>query len=268
MGLFDLDSLSAHAEVNGRVRRVTFTAGRLTIGDGELRLDDALTILSSLESGSLRTVSTEALTARRSTPDDRRGDAWEDALRFPPPAVQPPAPAQGAPLLVHGPQVAPVVVVPPVQVAPPAEPPSAPSVVPAPVVVAPAVPPPVVQPPARVAPWEDPPAAAPQEPAQGAPAAQPPTAQPAPVAPPAEPPSAPTGDSSAELPGEVVKAQTLRPVIGYLHDTRGVRGLEAMLGAVKDLRTRVKLVETVLAGGEGALRTRLERTMTALQLTL
>lgn len=120
---------------------------------------------------------------------------------------------------------------------------------PAPVVPPPAAPvaaPPPVAPVAPSAPVEAPPA----------PVAPPPAS--APPAPPAEAPAA------NAIPAEVASAQTLRPIIVFFYEERGLRDLTSMCAALRAASKELKLVAKILQEDPTKLDGRIEKTMTTM----
>lgn len=113
-----------------------------------------------------------------------------------------------------------------------------------------------------------PPSPAAVEAPSGAPA---PTPAPTPAATESAPGSAPQDPAPSPpvpaIPPAVMTAQTLRPILGWLHTEKGVRGLDPMVAAVRDLAPAgVKLVAEILRTEPATLAARVQRTMTALEL--
>lgn len=110
-----------------------------------------------------------------------------------------------------------------------------------------------------------------RETAQAAPAAQAPAASvaaaPAKAREPAQEPAAAKVEAPAAsgVPDTVVRAATLRPVVGWLHEA-GTRGVPAMVEAVKALAPHVKLVADIVRNEPDKLAVRVERCMVTLNL--
>lgn len=241
MGMFlDVSKLGGEAVVCGRVRPCLYEggvsmSGKLTIEN--LTLQEAMDVLRALGSDTLATAKLGGVLPVASALVPRAPEAA--------PAASAPAPS---PQTVQRP--GPVLAAEVNQVAPAPAPASAPAPAPAPVqapAVDPATDPFVEAPPvAAAAPSAPPPA----------PAAA--TSTPAPAAPPAAPVEAP---AASTLPAEVASAMTLRPVIVYFYEQRGLRDLTSMCAALRENAKELKLVAKILQEDPTKLDARIEKTM-------
>lgn len=231
MGLFaTVNRLAGSAVVHGVMRQCEFNDGALTIQG--LTLPEAMAVLGALSSDTLAVARLKGVLPEvPAVAAAQRGDVHvhqqpAQAAPSAPPAPTP-APAPSAPLA-----------------APPAAP-AAPPVVAAPdaaqVVIGPEVDREVARVDAGVA---------------ASPEADPFTAPEAVAAPP--PPAAP------EYPTDVTRAQTLRPVVGWFGETKGIRDLEAMIAAVRAIAPHCPLVAKIITTENDKLNARVEKTMTTL----
>ena len=232
MGLFaTVNRLAGSAVVHGVMRQCEFHEGRLTI-EG-LTLPEAMAVLTALSSDTLAVARLKGVLPEVPAVAAQRGDvhvhnhapAPPQAPEVAPPA-QAPAPAPSAPL---------------------AAPPSAPKGM-APEAAA------AVAKLAAVLPEAEAPAVDP--------ATDPFTPPEAPAAAPA--PSAPEAPAAEVYPTDVTRAQTLRPVVGWFGETKGIRDLAAMIEAVRALAPHCPLVAKIIATENDKLNARVEKTMTTL----
>lgn len=229
MALFvDVDTLAGKVVVQGIIRRAVYEKGSLVI-EG-LSLVEAMAVLGALGTGTLAVAKLGGL-----LPTVPAVEAVQAPPQAPPPApvAQAPAPAPSAP---------------------PVAPPSAPAA--PPVVVAPAAVPVVT------GPEVDREVARVDAGVAVDPAADPFTAPE--VAPPAPAPSAPEAPAAEVYPTDVTRAQTLRPVVGWFGETKGIRDLAAMIEAVRALAPHCPLVAKIIATENDKLNARVEKTMTTL----
>lgn len=77
-------------------------------------------------------------------------------------------------------------------------------------------------------------------------------------------PAAPEAPAAEVYPTDVTRAQTLRPVVGWFGETKGIRDLAAMIEAVRALAPHCPLVKKIIDTENDKLNARVEKTMTTL----
>lgn len=234
MALFaTVNRLAGSAVVHGVMRQCEFHEGRLTI-EG-LTLPEAMTVLGALSSDTLAVARLKGVLPEVPAVATLGGDVHVHNHAPAPPKAPPPAPVAQAPA--------------PAPSAPPVAPPSAPAA--PPVVVAP------VASTVVTGPEVDREVARIDAGAAASPEADPFTApEPSVVA-----PEAPAAEV---YPTDVTRAQTLRPVVGWFGETKGIRDLAAMIEAVRALAPHCPLVKKIIDTENDKLNARVEKTMTTL----